>query len=163
MRSGFEHLRASATALEPPRDGADDGSPWTMQVVKAIVKCSGEMQNDLCGKRLVGNFLEWCNTPLIRKSDFSTTGVCWLFDEIEGDARSVVPHADNNVYLSIPHSASDPVVAANKDWVLEFLRTTFFDNAAALECQLAAICLTLRGVTIVCAFITVGRAASARA
>ena len=47
-------------------------------------------------------------------------------------------------------------MAANKDRVLEFLRTTFFDNAAALECQLAATCLTLRGVSIVRAFITVG-------
>ena len=74
----------------------------------------------------------------------------------EGDVRSVVPHADNNVYFSIPHPAGDPVVAANKDGVLEFLRTTFFDNAAALECQLAAISSTLRGVSIVRAFITVG-------
>ena len=40
--------------------------------------------------------------------------------------------------------------------MLEFLRTTFFDNAAALECQLAAISLTLRGVSIVRAFITAG-------
>ena len=74
-----------------------------------------------------------------------------------GDVRSVVLHADNNVYLSVPHLAGDPVVAANEDTVLEFLRTTtFFDNAAALECQLAAICSTLRGVSIVRAFITVG-------
>ena len=119
-----------------------------MQVVKAIIKCSGEMQNDLCGKRLVGNFLEWRDTPMIRKPGFSTTDGCWLFDEIEGDVRSVVPHADNNVYLSTPHPAGDPVVAANKERVLKFLHTTFFDNVAALEC--------LRGVSIVRAFITVG-------
>ena len=73
-------------------DGPAHGSPWAMQVVKAIIECSGEMQNDLCGKRLVGNFLE----------GFSTTDGCWLFDEIEGDVRSVVTHADNNVYLSVP-------------------------------------------------------------
>ena len=60
-------------------------------------------------------------------------------------------HADNNVYLSIPHSTGDPVTAADKDRVLEFLRTTFFDNAAA-----SSICLTLRGVSIVRAFVTVG-------
>ena len=107
------------------------GSPCTMQVVKAITKCSGEMQNDLCGKRCVGNVLKRCDTPLIRKPGFSTTDGCWLFDEIEGDVRSVVPHAGNNVYLSIPHLAGDPVTAANKDRVLEFLRTTFFHNAAA--------------------------------
>ena len=45
---------------------------------------------------------------------------------------------------------------ANKDRVLEFLRTTFFHNATTLECQLDATCLTLRGVSIVRAFITVG-------
>ena len=47
-------------------------------------------------------------------------------------------------------------MAANKDTVLEFLRTTFFDNAVAVECQLAAIRLTLRGISLVRAFITVG-------
>ena len=106
----FEHLCAS-TAMEPPRDGADNGpahgSPWTMQVVKAIVKDSGEMQNDLCGKRLVGNLLERCDTPLTLEQGFSTTDGYWLFAEIEGDIRSVVPHADNNVYLSMPHPAGD--------------------------------------------------------
>ena len=114
------------------------------------------MQNDLCGKRLVGNFLKWCDTPLVRKPGFSTSDGCWLFDEIEGDVRSVVLHTENNVYLSIPHLAGDPVMAANKERVLQFLRTPFFDNAAALECQLAAICSTLRGVSIVRAFVTVG-------
>ena len=64
----------------------------------------------------------------------------------------MVPHADDNVYLSIPHPTGDPVMAADKDRVLEFLRTTFFDNAAALECQLGAVCLTLRGVSNVRAF-----------
>ena len=92
---------------------------------------------------------------LVRMPGFSNVDGCWLFDDSEGDVRSVAPHADNNVYFSMPHPAGDPVMAANKDRVLEFLRTTFFDNAA-LECQLAAICLTLRGVSIVRAFITVG-------
>ena len=55
-----------------------------MQVVQAIIKCSGEMQNDLCGKRLVRNFIKWCDTPLIRKRGFSTIDGCWLFDKIEG-------------------------------------------------------------------------------
>ena len=50
------------------------GSLWTLQMVKAIIKCSGELQNDLCGKRLVGNFLEWCDTPLIKKLGFSAAG-----------------------------------------------------------------------------------------
>ena len=74
--------------------------------------------------------------------------------EMEGDVRSVVPHADNNVYHSIPHPAGDPVMAANEDRVLEFFRTTFFDITTALECRLAPVCLTLRGVSIVRAFIT---------
>ena len=125
-----------------------------MQVAKVIIKCSGEMQNDLCGKRLDGNFLERCDNPLIRKPDFSTTDGCWLFDEIEGNLRSVVPHADNNVYLSMPHPAGDPVMPLIR--VLEFLHTTFCDNATTLLCQLAAICSTLQGVSMVRAFITAG-------
>ena len=119
MRSG------SSTSVRPPPpwnphdDGPADGSPWTMQVVNAIMKCSGEMQNDLCGKRLVGNFLGWCDTQLVRKPGFSTTNRCWLFDENEWDVHSVVSHADNNVNLSTPHPAGDPVTAANKDGVLD--------------------------------------------
>ena len=114
------------------------------------------MQNDLCGKHLVGNFLEWCDTPPIRRSGFSATVGCRLFDEIEEDVRSVVPHVDNHVYFSKPHPAGDPVMASNKDRVLEFLSTTFFYNAAALVSQLAAICLTLPGIATVRAFITMG-------
>ena len=34
---------------EPPRDGGD--APWTTQVIKVIIKCSCDMQNDFCGKR----------------------------------------------------------------------------------------------------------------
>ena len=118
----FEHLRASSTAMEPPRDGADDGpargSPWTMQVVKAI---TSEMQNDLCGKRLDGNFLKWRDTPLIRKPGFSTTDGCWLFDEIEGDVRSVVPHADNNVLPLHTTPRRRPCHRSDKERVLEFI------------------------------------------
>ena len=150
----FEDLRASATAVEPPRVGADDGpahgSPRAMQVVKAIIKCSGEMQNDLCGKRLVGNLLKRCDTPLIRKPGFSTTDVCRL----RGTSVPWCPRADECVYLSIPHPAGDPVVVANKERVLEFLRTTTFDNAR--HGVLAATCLTLRGVSNVRALITMG-------
>ena len=69
----FENFRASATATEPHGKVPAHGSPWTVQVVKAIIKCSSEMQNDLCAKRLVGNFLEWCETPLIWEQGFSTT------------------------------------------------------------------------------------------
>ena len=51
----FEHLCACATAADPPREGGDaygdvHGPPWAMQIVKAIVECSIDMQNDLCGK-----------------------------------------------------------------------------------------------------------------
>ena len=81
---------------------------------------------------------------------------CWVFAEPDGSLRSVVPHADNDNKLAVPHPASDPVLEAHKRLVIEFLRTTFFDNAPALECQLAALCLTLRGTNIVRAFVTLG-------
>ena len=61
-----------------------------------------------------------------------------VFAELDGSLRSVVPHADNDIYLAVPHPASDPVLESHKWRVIEFLRTTFFDNAPALECQLAA-------------------------
>ena len=150
----FGHLRAAATGAEPPRDGGD--APWTTQVIKAIIKCSTDMQNDLCGKRIVGNFVEWCDTPIQVEPGFATTDGCWVFAEPDGKLRSVAPQASNDIYLAVPHHSSDPVMEGNKRRVIEFLRTTFFDNAQALECQLAAMCLTLRGINIVRAFMTLG-------
>ena len=61
-----------------------------------------------------------------------------------------------DIYLAVPHPASDPVLEENKRRVTEFLLTAFFDNAPALECQLAAMCLTLRGTHIARAFMTLG-------
>ena len=146
----FQHLHAAATSAEPPRDGGD--APWTTQVIKAIIKCSCDMQNDLCGKRIVGIFVEWCDTPITRKP----TDGCWVLAEPDGRLQSVAPRAGNDIDLAVPHPASDPVFEANKRRVVEFLRTTFFDNAPTLECQLAAMCLTLRGTNIMRAFTTLG-------
>ena len=92
--------------------------------------------------------------PADQEAGFSTTDGCWLF-EIEGDVRSVAPYADNNVYLSIPHPPATLSWPPTRFGVLEFLRTTFFDNVM-FGLQLAAIYLTLRAVSIVRAFITVG-------
>ena len=71
----------------------------------------------------------------------------------DGRLLSVAPRAGDDIYLAVPHP-SDPVLETNERRVIEFLRTTFFDNASALECQLAAVCLTLRGSNIVRAFVT---------
>ena len=75
----FGHLRAAATRAKLPRDGGD--ASWT----KAVIKCSTDMQNDLCGKRTVGNFVEWCDTPIQRKPGFATTDGCWVFAEPDGN------------------------------------------------------------------------------
>ena len=142
----FEHLRACATVADLPREGGDahgdvHGPPWTTQVIKAIIKCSADMQNDLCRGRLVWNFVEWCDTPVVRNPGFATTDGCWiLLDETDARLRSVAPCATNDV----PH-----LCKANKERVMEFLRTTFFGNALALECQLAAMCLALGRISTV--------------
>ena len=112
------------------------------------------MQNDLCGKRIVGNFVEWCDTPSTRKPGFPTTDGCWIFAKLDGRLLPVAPRAGNDISLAVPHPASDPVLEANERRVMEFLRTTFFDNAPALECQLASRCLTLRVTNIARAFMT---------
>ena len=52
----FQHLHAAATGAEPPRDEGD--APWTTQAIKAIIKCSCDMQNDLCGKRTLSG-ISW--------------------------------------------------------------------------------------------------------
>ena len=41
-------------------------------------------QNDLCGKRLNANLVEWCDTPVVRSPGFATTDGCWKFDETDG-------------------------------------------------------------------------------
>ena len=100
--------------------------------------------------------MEWCDTPIARKPGFSTTDGCWAFADPDGSLQSVAPHPRNDIYLAVPHAASDPVLESHKRRVIDFLRTTFFDNAIALECQLAAMCLTLRGMNNVRAFMTLG-------
>ena len=60
-----------------------------------------------------------------------------FFAEPDGRLQSVAPRAGNDIYFAAPHPASDNVLEANNRRVIEFLRTTFFDNALALECQLA--------------------------
>ena len=90
----FGHLHAAATGAEPPRDGGD--APWTTQVIKAIIKCSTDMQNDLCGKRTVGNFVEWCDPPIQLKPGFATTDGCWVFAEPDGKLRLVAPRGSSS-------------------------------------------------------------------
>ena len=50
----------------------------------------------------------------------------------------------------------DVVLVASKDGVIQFWRSTFFDNSEALRCQLAAMTLVLRGCNITRAFWTIG-------
>ena len=49
--------------------------------------------------------------PTVGKPGFPTTGGCWLFDEIEGDVSSVVPHADNSTspHHTPPATLSPPL------------------------------------------------------
>ena len=47
-------------------------------------KQSSSAQNDLRGKRIVGNFVEWCDTHIARKPGFATTDGCWEFAESTG-------------------------------------------------------------------------------
>ena len=72
----FQHLHAAATRAVPPRDGGV--APRTTQAILATTKCAYDMQNDLCGKRVVGNFVDWCDTPITRKPGFSTTDAGFL-------------------------------------------------------------------------------------
>ena len=61
----FEHLRASATAMEPPRE-----EPTTGKSMGPRGLCMW-MQNDLCGKRLVENFLKCgADTPTDQEAGF---------------------------------------------------------------------------------------------
>ena len=60
-------------------------------------------------KRLDGNLHERRDTP----STSSTPDGRWSSEQMEENVRSVVPHADNSVYLALPHPAGDPVTAAN--------------------------------------------------
>ena len=87
---------------------------------------------------------------------FSDTDGCWVFAELDGRLLSVAPRAGDDINLAVPHPPSDPVLEAKERRVTKFLRTTFFDNAPALECQLAAMSSTLRGSNIVRAFTTLG-------
>ena len=94
---------------DPPRDGGD--APWTTRVIKAIIKCSTEMQND--------SARSWEFRGLARHAQpgFATADGCWVFAEADGRLRSVAPQAGDDTYLAVRHPSSDPVMEANERWV----------------------------------------------
>ena len=81
------------------------------------------------------------------------------FKYLRASATAMEPYSTRSSWTSVPwcltrsttpHPAGDPVVPRRTGCL------SSFDNAAALECPLAAVSSTLRGVNIVRAFITVG-------
>jgi len=86
---------------------------------------------------------------------------CFLFDTNEGHLTRVCKSPDNNVYVFLPHNLlttgmPDGVLQTAMDRLTQFYTTTFWENAAGYQCQLAAMGLCLRGKNVDRAFWTKG-------
>ena len=60
------------------------------------------MQAELCGKRLVTYFVEWCNMPCNAAPGFSCSDSSWVFDNAGKLLVPIQPNAGTNIYLYLP-------------------------------------------------------------
>jgi hypothetical protein len=169
LLSDLEWLSISAVPrmCRVPRDapGADDddmddqggirpaeASGWPELVATALARTSCSLMRELLGKLIITHYIEWCETPSPKKSGFALVDACFMFDTSDQHLGKVSKSPDNDIYVFLPHSLCDPVEASAQQKLQIFWSTTFWSNDAALECQLAAMTLALRGRNVDRAF-----------
>ena len=118
----------------------------------ALARTCASLVRELLGRTIITHFVEWCETPCPKVPGFALADTCFLFD-CDGKPLSSAPKRPcNNIYVYLPHSLSDPLEADAQRRLRAFWSTTFWSNAHALECQMAAMALALRGRNIDRAF-----------
>jgi hypothetical protein len=133
-------------------DQAALSAGWPGALASALARTSASLLRELLSKTLITYYIEWCDTPDPRIPGFALTDSCFVFDNGNEHIKFVSKSADNNIYLYLPHSLRDPVLEECSKRLEEFWFTTFWNNQAAFQCQLAAIALALRGRNVDRAF-----------
>ena len=137
-------------------DQAALSAGWPGALASALARTSASLLRELLSKTLITYYIEWCDTPDPRIPGFALADSCFVFDSGDEHIKFVSKSADNNIYLYLPHSLRDPVLEECSKRLEEFWFTTFWNNHAAFQCQLAAIALALRGRNVDRAFWSMG-------
>ena len=149
-------LKVENAVLDVRDDDEDETPSWPRALASAISRCSASLQGLLSGKRCVPFLIEWCDTPLEKTAGFATNDSCYVFDDGDVIMKKVKKSPSQNIYMFIPRNMHDAVLAGDVSRLSSFLKTTFFDNGAALQCHFAAFALALRGYNVDRAFWTLG-------
>ena len=156
VNSDQERLHALEDAAG--KDSSEDEKKAADDIANNIRKLSSDMQRELLqgsSKSILAHFCEWCSTPQKAAHGFCLPDACLLEDE-EGKMKPVNKSPSNNVYLRVDAPLTDPVEQHVTDRVFRFYTQTFWNNGPALQCQLAAMSLALRGYNIDRCFWTIG-------
>ena len=140
-------------------DSRGAGASWVERTAKGISALKTELLRDLVDRRtqLFAYYSEWCAVKLTQQPGVSFADTCVLFTENESAALQVVrKDPANNIYVYIGHPLLDPVHMQHVARLETFFSTTFWGNALALKCQLAALTLAIRGENVDRCFWTIG-------
>ena len=141
---------------EEAEQGNDDSvKPRGESLASNVRKVSSTLQFELLGKKLITYYSEWCETPREAKPGVCFKDLCMSLGS-EGAPVFIEKKPENNIYIYVPHHLKDPVLANATNRLNLFLAQTFWKNAFALDCQLAAIFLVLHGQHVDRCFWTIG-------
>lgn len=125
---------------------------WPAVLSSALARTCSSLMRELIGGKIITHFIEWCETPSQKRAGFALEDCCFAFDPEDDPARRVAKSPTNDIYIFLPHSLCDPVENSAMQRLQTFWSTTFWCNDHALECNLAAMSLALRGRNVDRAF-----------
>ena len=123
------------------------GATWIERTAKGVSNLKTELLRELVDRKsvLFAYYSEWCSVSLPQQAGIAFTDTCVLFSERESAALEVVPKkSSNDIYVYIGYPLLDPVEERSVERLETFWPTTYWVNALAMKCQLAALTLALR-------------------
>ena len=161
----YEALRE--TSLEKwhveNRAGGSSLKTWPAQEAVNCVLMSKELASKLETAKIIPFYAEYMDVERNPSLGLSLDDCCIAYEpqsagERHGRIMKQVPKGpERNIYTYIARPLSEPVAEGALSRVWGFLRTTFTDNAWALECTIAGIALALMGQNIDRAFWSIGK------
>jgi hypothetical protein len=133
---------------------------WPINTAQAVSKVAQKMQFELLGNKLIGYFIEWCDTPHQRQSGVAYKDAIILYDI---DNKPLVfakeRSARNNIYVGFARNlltAVDPTLNAAILRTQVSYERTFWANDQALDCMQAGEALAKRRVNVDTFFMLLG-------
>ena len=150
-----------------------DTASWTETIAFVTMRAGSSMTVAMLGERLMKHYVEWCDSEKPTRSAACFMDTCLVFDEDGVASRHVPKGPVQNVYIFIRQKMLHKVGKREEDGegaggtaptahvprfrmvdngldaamqhVRRFLQETFWKNGKALQCNLAALSLAIRG------------------